>query len=191
MKTLNATEEKALLERLRHGDETAFTTIFNQYNQFLFLQAYKLTRDEDDARDIVQDIFVNLWDNREKFSIHVPLAVYLSKSVRFGFFKKIRYSSNRARYEQDFASFMDKGQCTTDEILLEQELVERLKLLAACMPVKTGKALILKHLEAYTISEIAEALDVSPKTVSNMLSQANKDLKFKLGMGILLSLLLL
>lgn len=190
MKPLDTTDVKALLEKLRDGDGTAFTTIFNQYNQFLFLQAYKLTRDEDDARDIVQDIFVNLWDNREKLNIHMPLVVYLSKSVRFGFFKKIRNSSNRIRYEQDFASYIDNGKCTTDEILLEQELVERLKQLAASMPHKTGKALILKYLEAYSISEIAETLDLSTKTVSNILSQAKNDLKLKLGMAILLSLLL-
>jgi RNA polymerase sigma-70 factor (ECF subfamily) len=182
-------EEKELLQQLRDGNETAFTNLFNRYNQFLFIQAYKLTGEEDDAKDIVQNIFINLWNGREKLSVHVPLAVYLSKCVRFGFFKKVRSDTVRAGYEESLALFAGSGKCTTDEALLEQELIERLRGFASSMPDKTGKALILKHLEQYSIAEIADTLQVSPKTVSNMLSRANKDLRVKLGMGILLSLL--
>jgi len=190
MKPLNHTDEKELLLSLRDGEQLAFAAIFNHYNAFLFLQAYKLTRDEDDARDIVQDIFINLWNSREKLSIHGPLIVYLSKSVRFGFFKMVRSKAYRSRYEEEMATFMAGGHCTTDELLLEQELVAQLKQLAEAMPSKTGRAFILRHLEQYSIDEIAEALDVSPKTVSNMLSQAKNDLKLKLGISILISLLL-
>ncbi len=183
-------DEKELLIRLRDGDEAAFARVFNSYHSFLFLQAFKLTQDEAEAQDIVQDIFVNLWANHVKLDIRVPLIIYLSKSVRFGYFKKLRSKAVRTRYEDDLAYFIDRGQCTTDELLLEQELIERLKSLARTMPTKTGQAFILKHLENYTLAEIGEALNVSSKTVSNMLSQANKDAKIKLGMRILVSLLL-
>ncbi len=189
MKATSPTEVKDLLLRLRDGEEQAFATIYDRYNQFLYLQAHKLTQDGDDAQDIVQDIFLHLWDNRQTLDIRAPLAVYLSKSVRFGFLKKVRAQETRTRYAEELAFFMERGTCTTDEVLLERELVERLKALAASLPTKAGQAFILKNLEAYSIAEIAEALDVSPKTVSNLLSQANKDLKLKLGISLLMAIL--
>ena len=190
MQTKSTNDDKELLLRLQNGDEPAFAEIFNSYHSFLFIQAYKLSQDEQEAQDIVQDIFVNLWANREKLGIRGPLVIYLSKCVRFGFLKKVRSKATRTKYEADLAYFIQRGECTTDDVLLEQELITRLKSLAQTMPNKTGRAFILKHLEQYSIAEIAEVLNVSTKTVSNMLSQATKDIKLKLGLRIMLSLLL-
>lgn len=172
-------KEDELLRKLREGDEIAFTIIYNRFHRFLFVYAYKLTGDEQDASDIVQEIFTNLWIKRDNLFIQGSLIGYLHQSIRNRFLNQIRSRSVRTRYEEDLKEFLQNGKCDTDERLLERELIYRLRKLAETLPGKMGRAFILRHLCEHSIPEIAETIHVSQKTVNNLISEAKKNIQLK------------
>ncbi len=81
MEDLSKETDLILFRRLNAGDDAAFTEIFNRYRAPLFKFVYKKVRDEEAARDMVQDVFVKLWSNRREISITTSLSSYLYKAV--------------------------------------------------------------------------------------------------------------
>src|SRR3546814_8027059 len=82
MKPISPTDEKALLLRLRDGDEAAFTYLYSTYYSPLYLHAYNRLRDREAAKDIIQDLFTNIWSNREVVQINEGISSYLYAAVR-------------------------------------------------------------------------------------------------------------
>ncbi|NLD47756.1 MAG: sigma-70 family RNA polymerase sigma factor, partial [Clostridiaceae bacterium] len=74
--------ENVLVSKLKSGDNSAFSTIFSAYYRDLVLFAARFTRNQENAEEIVQDIFVNLWENHESLKIDISLKSFLLKSIQ-------------------------------------------------------------------------------------------------------------
>ena len=79
-----------MVERLRRRDESAVAALFDQYYKRLHLFAEKFIYDSDQAHDIVQDVFLKLWENAEKLTLKVPVGSYLFAAVRNGCLNYLR-----------------------------------------------------------------------------------------------------
>jgi RNA polymerase sigma-70 factor (ECF subfamily) len=82
MSELVASYERILLEKLKNDDQSAFTIIFTKYYQDLVRFSFGFTHDSDAAEEIVQDVFLKLWENRKALVIHISLKSYLLKTVQ-------------------------------------------------------------------------------------------------------------
>jgi hypothetical protein len=71
----NFKTDAVLIKRLREGDTLALTELYNTYWQSLFMSAYNIIKDKELCEDIIQDIFMNIWHNREKLEINISLKV--------------------------------------------------------------------------------------------------------------------
>ncbi len=182
-------DENELLDRLQQSDHAAFSEIYQRFSLFLLTYAHKITQDESEAQDIVQTIFTNLWANRERLSVRGPLFNYLLQSVRYGFYKSLRSRQTFSRYEADLQKFLLEERSTTDEYILERELMERLEKLAENFPEQMGKVFIMTHFQHLSPIEIAQKLRISKRTVQNLLSQASK--RARLGIGLVIALAVL
>src|SRR5688572_16341349 len=91
--------DEELLRLLQEDHGSALKEIFDKYHFHLFEIAMGVLRDEDIAKDIVQDVFVDLWNRRHGSNIRL-LSNYLAKSVKFQVLKHIRDSKNRDRHLQ-------------------------------------------------------------------------------------------
>src|SRR5690606_33833779 len=101
-------DEKDLLKRLQDGDETAFKAIYHQYHPALYLYAYKLTEDEDDAADLVQELFITLWENRNRIDIKESLRAYLYRSIRHRFLNLSAHHHVRKNFAEGFQSYLNE-----------------------------------------------------------------------------------
>lgn len=183
-------DERELLDLLQQrGDHTAFSEIYLRFSQFLLAYAYKITQDRSDTQEIVQAIFVNLWANRERLAIKGSLFNYLLQSVRYGFYKSVRSKQTFRKYEADLRQYLLEERDTTDEYMAEKELMERLEKLAESFPETMGKVFVMTYFQHLSPDEIAEILQVSVRTVQNLLSQAGKRAKLGIGLGIALLVL--
>lgn len=182
-------DENVLLSRLQRGDRVAFSELYNRFADFLLAYAYKVTQDEDEAKDIVQAIFVNLWTNREQLVIHGPFFNYLLKSVRYGFYKSIRHKQVVSKYEDDLRQYLREERDTTDEYIQEKELMQRLERLAESFPDTMGKVFVMTYFQQLSPAEIAGQLNISVRTVQNLLSQAGKRARLSIGLALALSIL--
>jgi len=183
-------DEKALLDLLQQqGDHAAFSELYHRFAEFLLAYAHKITQDQDEAKDIVQTIFFNLWNNRKQLSVKGPLFNYLVKSVRYGFYKSIRSKQVVSKYEADLRQYLLEKRDTTDEYIQEKELMERLEKLAESFPDTMGKVFVMTYFQQLSPVEIADRLHISVRTVQNLLSQAGKRARLGIGLAIALALL--
>jgi len=82
MLNYNILSDDDLASLLRKRDHKAFTEIYNRYQRILYIHALKLTKDPDDAQDILHDLFTVLWDKADELNTRIPLRAYLFKSIK-------------------------------------------------------------------------------------------------------------
>jgi RNA polymerase sigma-70 factor (ECF subfamily) len=163
-----------LVKLLRFDDEAAFTEIYNRHWRKLFYTAYNITRIESSAQDIVQDIFLSLWNRRHEVEI-VCLNAYLHQAARYAVLKLVR----DMRCE---ATFHERLQTITTEIIQDDPLIfkekqELLNQLIGSLPEKCSTAYSMSREEGLTYKQIAVRLEISQKTVEKRISTSLKHLR--------------
>lgn len=190
MNAYNSFTDLELTDLLKSGSQSAFTEIYDRYSGLLYVFACKTVKDEDLAEDLVQEVFIYLWDKRHTISFKSSLSSYLYSALRYKFFDLIDKQKVRADYIQAFQLFIDKGEYQTDNYIIEKELTAIIDSEINNLPAKMREIFLLSRKENLGNKEIAERLDISEKTVKNQLSLALKTLRVKLGLLAFIFLLL-
>jgi len=182
-------DDVELFSLLKQGDEDAFDTIYRRYWKGLFNAAYKRLPDTDKCQDIIQNIFVDLWQRKESLLVEKPSS-YLYGAVRFQVLKAISKQSTRAvfyeKFEQEIISSSN-----ADERILTKEAQLVLQLFLAALPKKRKKIFMMYYFEGFSTDDISQKLDISQKTVRNQLSEASRILKLRITHLFVLVVLLL
>ena len=177
-----------LLSRLQNGDEKAFTAIYERYNKMLYVLAYKYLKDTFLAEDIVQQVFLKLWESRSLFVGSVHLRNYLYTIIKNLVLNEIRdnFSDMEKNYAviQNAPEFEDKLQSALEE----KDLFQHFYKILAELPEQKRKVCLLKIRDNLSNQEVADKLHISVPTVKSHYSQAIKLLRDKMGrlLGILL-----
>ncbi len=175
MSVLDGYNERKLLSQLKKGDIKAFENIFNLYYSRLCEYSFFLTAEKAEAEEIVQKLFINLWENRETNKIH-SLKPYLFKAIHNNSIKYINRKKTKAFAEKDFNLLEDSS--PENEYYLD--LYEKLEECIDELPEKCKKIFILSKFDNLKHKEIAQKLDISPKTVEVQVRRAKLFLKEKL-----------
>lgn len=179
MDKLTLIEERDLLKKMQVGDAHAFRKIYGIYQPALFLYAYKLTEDEDEAADLVQELFISIWEHRQRLDVKSSLKAYLYKSIRHRFLNAAARHRVRDTFISSFQKHLEQGHQFASDHIAEKELYEYLDKLVAAMPEKMGMVFKLRN-ENMSDEEISAKLGISEKTVKNLMSRAIKALKTQL-----------
>ncbi len=180
-------EDHLLLQKMKNGSSIAFDAIYEKYWEKLYNAAYKRLNDEDYAKDIIQDIFLQLWHRREDLQID-NLQTYLYTSVRNNVFKYLekqqRYTPVTTLLEQLSAS-SEK----TDAFLLRKEFMVSFEALIRTLTPSQQEIFRMRYHEDLCTLEIAEKLNITRKTVQNQLHRSIAQLRHSFGlfMYVLLS----
>jgi RNA polymerase sigma-70 factor (ECF subfamily) len=171
--------EKKLLVLLKNDDKSALKILFEKYHPGLCAVAYRLTKDHDVSKDIVQDVFVKIWINRKTLEITTSLPAYLKRSV-------INTSLNHLEKEQRYptieidrlvhhpsASPIDRDHAFDEISSALENAIDRL-------PVRTRAVFLLIRKEEMSYKEVAESLNISLKAVEKEMMKALKLLREKL-----------
>ena len=150
---------------LRSGDRVAFTEIYQRYKSLLHVHAYKWTRDRDDAKDIIHEVFSNLWTKRETLSYTGNLGPFLYAAVRNRIFNLLAHKRIVSTYISSVQQIIDQGEYITDQALREKELRLIIDKEVSVLPQKMQAVFKLSRNESLSHREIAEKLDVSEQTV--------------------------
>lgn len=172
-----------LVERIRQGDEQAFEKLFCEYYYDLCSFAYQFTSCNERAKDLVQDVFVKIWNRRKKWKVHRSVKAYLLKAVRNSAINHINKKGQRNAVRETFSrerlqSIKSSADLEFDE---EQELVDQIWEAVMAMPKRRQRVFILYHRHGLSYDEISEVLDISRKTVENHMGLALKDIRAQIG----------
>lgn len=174
----NSTEDKFLLFAMQKGDRKAFDTLFRKY--FVPLCTYsRHFVGLEDAKEVVQDVMLWIWENRETQKIEYSFSQYIFKAVYNRSINIIVQNEVKQRahtiYSQKIHSMLQE----TDVCQLD-ELSRRLKDALDNLPDSYREAFIMSRFKNMSYKEIAQILEVSPKTVDYRIQQALKILRVKL-----------
>ncbi len=186
---LQTTEDRFLLSAMQHGDLKAYGVLFRRYYPILCAYATKFVELKD-AEEIVQDVMLWLWENRETQTFETSLSQYLFKTVYHRAINQIVRHQSQLRADTLFYENMQEMLQDTDFYQLE-ELQRRIREAVDALPPAYREAFVMHRFDNKSYKEIAEILQVSPKTVDYRIQQALKQLRITLKDYLPLILLLL
>jgi RNA polymerase sigma-70 factor (family 1) len=181
--------DQELVSRLKRGDPAAYTEIYGRYERLLFIHAYKRLQNREEARDIVQDLFIVLWARQGQLDLTSSLRAYLYTAIRNRIFDLIARQKLESDYVLSLQRFIDAGDYSTDHRLRINQLNAIIEKEVAQLPPKMREVFELSRNEHLSHREIAQRLDIAEQTVKKQVQNALKVLKVKL--GPLLTLLLM
>ncbi|QIL76863.1 RNA polymerase sigma-70 factor [Hymenobacter sp. HDW8] len=175
-----ATEPAADLElrlaELQHTDAEAFMeTLFRAFYRSLANVAFRVVQDRAVAEDLVQDVLLNVWKNRETLHITSTYQAYLFRAAMNS---ALRHAARQKRQVAwDRASLPDSGRNTTDEQVYGQEAEAAVAAALDTLPPQCRAVFLLSRQEGMSYQQIADALEVAPKTVENQMGKALRMLR--------------
>ena len=161
---------------MKAGDRESFNQVFRRYYSPMVRFCIRYVADSDLASEIVQDLFVKLWSNREKISFNTSFESYMLASVRNSALTYI--NKERSHAEANLRVFSEESDNTDpSETLQSNNLEESYRKILKDMPEKRREVFLASRYDGLKYSEIAEKLGISQKTVEAQMSAAIKQLK--------------
>jgi len=191
----NQKSDKELLEDIGKGYETAFQYLFDRHWNMLYTFVYRLIKDEDQTKDILQNIFLEIWNKKEILLIEESILPYLYKIAKNDVMSLFRRNKVRLDGHEILIRNLKKSSAADDRIIVRQ-LQEVIDLEHAKMPLNMRQCFKLSKYEHKSIREIALELMLSEQTLKNNISEALKRLRFCLNneslgyMSMLITILL-
>lgn len=171
--------DEQLVQLLKHEDRAAFTEIYNRYWQSLYRQAFWILGDEEDAIDVVHDIFTSLWNDAADIAV-LSLRAYLYRVTRNHTLNLISKRKVRSHYLESLVAYIKTGHSSTEEEITYNECDERIKEEIAHLPLKMRDIFEKSRYLGLSHRAIAHELDVSEHTVKTTISRALKRLRSRL-----------
>lgn len=167
--------DERLLRLMADGDKQAFTTLYRRYWEELYITAAKALRDKKEAADVVQDVFLSLWNRRNELNIQGSLSAYLHTSIRYKCIHYIEKNITRRDYLVQLAEISVTTTAPNAEMHLQtQEMLQTINKAVAKMPPKMQEVYMLSRQECLTYKEIADLLGISVETVKKHIQHALK-----------------
>jgi RNA polymerase sigma-70 factor (family 1) len=184
-------DDVELLGMLKASDRRAYTEIYNRYHYLLLNHAYKKLRDEELAKDVIQELFAGLWMRREQEINSANLAGYLYTITRNKILDIFAHQKVRSNYVenslQDFA--LHNSYSNTDHLIREKEFMIYIEREIQALPKKMREIFELSRKGNLTHKEIAAKLNTSEHNVSKQISNAIRILRKKTDIFIIIYLL--
>ena len=165
-------------QELKLGNDTRqLEALFKAHYADLCRTAYRLLKDEDAAEDIVQEVFLKLWNQKDELVINTSPKAYLARAVSNASLNYLERHKRQVNMEpEDFSAIMHVASEVEDG-LHYQELENSVSEAIDALPPRCKAVYVLSRYEDKSYKEIAEDLDISVKTVENQMGKALKDIR--------------
>jgi len=189
MTNYSTLSDEELAHRLKSTDRAAFAEVYNRYKGLLYVHAYKRLKNEEEADDVVHDLFATLWSKRTELDLN-NLSAYLYIAVRNNIFKLIARQNVATDYIAAAQITIDQTNCITDHLVREKQLAEIIENEINALPERMREVFELSRKANLTHREIAQRLDLSEQTVKKHIHHALKILRVRLGFSVFLLFLI-
>jgi len=174
--------ERRIVTRLIHGDEDAFSILFNAYSPILTSFLATLNLESDDIKDIIQQTFLKVWENRDKIEPSSSFKNYIITIAKNDIYNKVKKNIIIQKYQ-------DKIRSSTDHFTEDpsSELSEILANVLATLPERRRKVFEMSRIQGYSNREISDELGISKSTVENHINNSSSVIKKilrSLGFGV-------
>jgi RNA polymerase sigma-70 factor (ECF subfamily) len=170
-------EDNALIARFQNGDKEAFTQLYALYSRKLFLNLVRLVKSEEIAAEILQDIFVIIWEKRSSIEIQQSFRAYLyriGENKVADFFRRVRRDRNLLSKIQKIAS---EHYSYIEEDMISRENAEILKKAIDTLPPQRKQIFELCKLQGKSYNEVSSQLGISTSTINDHIVKGTKAIR--------------
>lgn len=160
--------------------ESAFESLFRMHYSGLCSYANMFLNDLEASEDVVQEVFIKLWNGRADFQIKSSLKSYLFKAVKNACLNLLAHVNIREEYKKHNEALIQEDQSNFTDEAVVSELENKIRLVIDELPTERRKIFILSRFEGLKYKEIAEKLNISVKTVENQMGKALQYLRLNL-----------
>lgn len=171
--------ESHIIEGIRAGQENAFKELFEKYYRPLSVFALKYLGDLETSKEIVQDLFVQLYQSRSTLIISTSLKSYLYQAIRNRCLNQIKQDRTRQKH-LDLYQLEQESTVDMEARIMETELEHQIFKIVEDLPPQCRNIFTLSRVQGLSNGEIAEKLKLSKRTVETQISSALKTLRTRL-----------
>lgn len=187
MSSYSELTDQELATYLRKGDRHAFAEIFERYHDLLYAHAFNKLRNKEEARDIVQDVFVRFWNKHAAIELKSNLSGYLYVMMRNSIFSLMSHKSVVNNYAASFNQFKYEGEAITDHLVREKQLTAIIEREIAALPLRMREVFELSRKENLSNKQIAVRLGISEFTVADQVKKALRVLRLRIGLALVVA----
>src|SRR5690606_23874867 len=162
-------DDHQLVQLLQEQDAAAYAEIYTRFWPVLFRHARRMLQDDDEATDVVQDIFVTLWEKASSLALRGSLAGYLYSATRNRVIDRIKHHRLERQYLHSLENYLEQGSETTSDTVLAAELARRIEAEVAHLPTKMQRIFRIRQETNLSSSQIAEDLETTEGNVKKQL----------------------
>lgn len=180
--------ENDWVQSVRSGDTAAFESIFKNLYKPLCAYAMVMMKDKDSSEEIVQQVFVKIWERRASLNVSSSLKAYLYQIVRNDCLNALKHEKIKEQYRQHKVIEMQQHHENASHRLTSRELEQQIQNAIDELPEQCGIIFRMSRFEELKYKDIAEQLSISVKTVENQMGKALKLMRLKLADYITITL---
>lgn len=177
MRTKRSNTESNLILGLKKNDHDSFQRLFECYSKPLFKFSLSYLKSKEAAEDVVQEVFLKIWDNKKDIRTDTSFQSYLFTIALNSIRKQFNKLSKLNEIKHDILIDFSKNKSDFDENADYQSLLDILNELVDQMPERRRQVFLKKKIEGKSLKEIAEELNITAKTVEYHITEAMKFLK--------------
>jgi len=166
-----------LLEQFMAGKRSAFEYIYMEYSPKVYRFALRYMMNSNDVEDIVQDVFIRLWDARMSINPALNFDNYLFTITRNLIFNRYREQINEVYFQDNVLASLEKEYYMLEDEIITQDLSQDIDKIVDQLPPKQQEVFNLSRRQMFTYKEISAKLGISEKTVESHIYQALKTIR--------------
>ncbi|SEJ57938.1 RNA polymerase sigma-70 factor, ECF subfamily [Dyadobacter sp. SG02] len=174
---IRPTDEKVLLDKLAEGDEPAFTALYEKYSLKLYANILRLVKSEDIAKEILQELFLKIWEMRGQIDPEKSFKSFLYKIAGNLVYDHFRKVSRDKKLSDSLLYMLEEQYSHSEESVIYNESLELLNTAISQLPEMRRRVYVLGKIEGKTYEEISAQLGISHSTISDHIVKANRFIK--------------
>ncbi len=174
---MSSNPDLLLFEEVKKGNEKAFKEIFHKYYNDLARFCFSMVRDTTIAEELTQEIFIYIWEKKDKIDISTSFKSYLYSAIKNKSINYIKYELPKQRALVDLSDTLLSPNTPLHDKGETKRLKKKINLAIDQLPEKCKQIFLLSRFGGLIYTEIAEELNISAKTVENQMSIALKKLR--------------
>lgn len=169
--------DEQLLQLMQDGEESAFTELYNRYWDKLLLRAVMQLGSREDAEELLHDVYVRLWKRRETIELKHSFHTYIAAVLKYEILRRLADRKNKRLKETAREQQPHLADRSTEERLDFRDLQGQLEASVRQLPDRCQLVFRMSREKGLSEKEIAEQLQLSPKTVQNHIHRALQALR--------------
>lgn len=169
-----------LIAHIANDDTGAFETLFHLYHKRVYAFAQSLLNSSEDAEEIVQNVFMALWNQRKNLHVTSSFTSYIFAIARNMVYEQIRQKINKKAFSEYYLEHNVEYSFITDEEVVCNELKAKIQKCIDLLPERRREIFVLSRVEKLSYKEIAEKLNITENTVDTQIRHALNALRRQL-----------